>query len=91
MEDAQEDREGGQEAKRKIGMVQEVEGAGGPEEEEGPDMSPEELKETEQEVIRRQIETTEAQLETLERMEDEGDMLDEATIQALKVGTFFSL
>ena len=50
------------------------------------ELSDEQMKEAEQEVIRRQIEATEAQLETLEGMEgEEGDMLDEATMQALKV------
>ena len=53
------------------------------------ELSDEQMKEAEQEVIRRQIETTEAQLETLEGLEglggEEGDMLDEATMQALKV------
>lgn len=49
------------------------------------ELSDEQMKEAEQEVIRRQIEATEAQLETLEGMEgEEGDMLDEATMQALK-------
>ena len=50
------------------------------------ELSDEQMKEAEQEVIRRQIEATEAQLETLEGMEgEEGHMLDEATMQALKV------
>ena len=54
------------------------------------DLSPEEMKEAEREVIQRQIETTEAQLEAMEKMEEEGasgDMLDDATVQALKVNT----
>jgi len=56
---------------------------------EGPEveLSPEEMKEAEREVIQRQIETTEAQLEAMEKMEEEGgggDMLDDATVQALK-------
>ena len=61
------------------------------------DLSPEEMKEAEREVIQRQIEATEAQLEAMEKMEEEGgggDMLDDATVQALKVNTidqdFFS-
>jgi len=54
------------------------------EEEEEQEMSAQEMKEAEQEVIRRQIETTQAQLEHLESMEDCGDMLDESTVQALK-------
>ena len=56
------------------------------------DLSPEEMKEAEREVIQRQIETTEAQLEAMEKMEVEGasgDMLDDATVQALKVKTCF--
>ena len=36
-------------------------------------------------MIQRQIETTEAQLEAMEKMEEAGDMLDDATVQALKV------
>ena len=62
------------------------------------DLSPEEMKEAEREVIQRQIEATEAQLEAMEKMEEEGgggDMLDDATVQALKVNTidqdFFQL
>ena len=54
------------------------------------DLSPEEMKEAEREVIQRQIETTEAQLEAMEKMEEDGaggDMLDDATVQALKVKT----
>lgn len=56
------------------------------EDEKEEEMSVEEMKEAEQEVIQRQIETTEAQLETLDQMEkdDTMDMLDEATVQALK-------
>ena len=55
------------------------------------DLSPEEMKEAEREVIQRQIETTEAQLEAMEKLEEEGtsgDMLDDATVQALKVNNF---
>merc|ERR1712088_432157 len=49
------------------------------------DLSPEEMKEAEREVIQRQIETTEAQLEAMEKMEEAaGEMLDDATVQALK-------
>ena len=75
------------------------------------ELSPEEMKEAEREVIQwqiqslsttdnyyqviqRQIETTEAQLEAMEKMEEEGgggDMLDDATVQALKVNTCFVL
>ena len=62
------------------------------------DLSPEEMKEAEREVIQRQIEATEAQLEAMEKMEEEGgggDMLDDATVQALKENTidqdFFQL
>ena len=52
------------------------------------DLSPEEMKEAEREVIQRQIETTEAQLEAMEKLEEtSGDMLDDATVQALKVNT----
>merc|ERR1719445_23999 len=58
-----------------------MEPAGGLEE----DLSPEEMKEAEREVIQRQIETTEAQLEAMEKLEEaSGDMLDDATVQALK-------
>jgi len=42
------------------------------------------MGEAEREVIQRQIETTEAQLEAMEKMEEAGDMLDDATVQALK-------
>ena len=44
-------------------------------EEEGPEMTLEEMKEEEQAVIQRQIEATNAQLETLEKMETRGNPL----------------
>eukprot|EP00092_Neocalanus_flemingeri_P088159 GFUD01111359.1.p1 GENE.GFUD01111359.1~~GFUD01111359.1.p1 ORF type:complete len:191 (+),score=52.60 GFUD01111359.1:58-573(+) len=44
-------------------------------EEEGPEMTHEEMKEEEQAVIQRQIEATNAQLETLEQMEKNGNPL----------------
>ena len=44
------------------------------------------LTKTTTQVIQRQIETTEAQLEAMEKMEEAaGEMLDDATVQALKV------
>ena len=54
---------------------------------EDEEMSPEQMKVVEQEVIQRQIEATEAQLQTLDLMEvgEDGEAVDMATAQALAV------
>ena len=57
------------------------------EEEEGPDMTLEEMKEEEQAVIQRQLESTNAQLEKLDAMEASGNPLEgvNMTEQELRV------
>ena len=52
------------------------------EEKEGPEMTHEEMKEEEQAVIQRQIEATNAQLDTLEQMEKNGNPLDGVSMTA---------
>ena len=57
------------------------------EEEEGPEMTLEEMKEEEQAVIQRQLESTNAQLEKLDAMEASGNPLEgvNMTEQELRV------
>ena len=51
-------------------------------EEDGPEMTLEKMKEEEQAVIQRQIEATNAQLETLEKMETRGNRLEGVSMTA---------